>query len=152
MDTVSIFLEHKQSREGQGKCTHDTNTRIMQHHATRHSRPNTHISIRARRSPHCRRMLTSLPGLKSKSRITPALPGNFAGRTKAVNGLARNGPNKPHSQSDTHASQHHSRSQHGQGETDKRRRTLIWVRGGEHLKIAVQSDHNECDRRGYARY
>ena len=37
---------------------------------------------------HGSRMLTSLPGLKSKSRIT-RLTANFAGRTKPISGLAR---------------------------------------------------------------
>ena len=38
--------------------------------------------------PHRSRMLTSVPGLKSKSKA-PRLTANFAGRTKPVNGLAR---------------------------------------------------------------
>eukprot|EP00966_Prymnesium_polylepis_P032681 760354-Prymnesium_polylepis.1 len=69
----------------------------------------------------CSRLRTSLPGLKSKSRIT-RLTANFQGEQNPENGLARSETPQTPLPEHTHASQHQSRSQHGVGRTDRTQR------------------------------
>ena len=99
--------------------------RFMQPQSTTHTRPHTH-EYSSTPSPHRSRMLTSLPGLKSKSKAPTPAHGKLC-RANETGEWAYKMANRPetHSQSTrTHYNTTHAASMGRTEAPSKRRRTL----------------------------